>query len=660
MRRTLSLFLGSVTALALLGGPVTGLAKPAPLPLEEAVRLLNEVGETADYPNANAVVAFDRTYVEFDKTGASEQWDHAFVKILTDEGIDECADRSFNYHRQYGSVDIVLARVIKSDGTEVVVGEDLVTDGTPPEIAAMDIYETNYREKTIVFPNLEVGDAIEYLIHETYEPLIENAFSGFYVLQQFDPVVEASVTIKGPSSRPLKHVAKGGQVDFSETTDGGETVYAWRATELPKIELEPGMVPAAQFATRVIVSTSQTWEELSTYAWNLYEDRCAADTSVKKVVADITEGLESTEDKIEAIYYWIIKNVRYLGISMDRGMFLEPHYASYTLEKEYGVCRDKAVLMVAMLKEIGVDAWLVFLNPSRKTDTEVPNIFFEHAIVAIRGEDGEYRYIDPTLDFCREMDCPYIGDRWVLVATEEGEDIRKVPHIPAARNSAEITESSTLSDDGSIVGTVTITGRGMYEGILRTIARSTGNERIRMIAEGMVQGLYPGAELTDFEITDSDDLYTPMTMTLAYRIDGYALDAEPYRLFRVPSASGQFDVLFQTFFHRFTGLEERKYPVGIGVTLGMEERAEVEVPDGYLVENLPDDVDYKQGVIGLSMKYEYLPAQEGRETAIVRYARDMTIDSFQISPEDYLALKEAVRLAERSAKSEVILRRKEG
>lgn len=651
---------GILAALAVVLLAQAAGASLEPLGLGEAVALLAAVGGPEEHPNANSIVVLDETYVEFDESGAYEQYSHSMSKILTDEGIDDNADASVNYHRQYGSVEVMLARVIKSDGTEILVGEDLITDGTPPAIAAIDIYETNFRERTVVFPSLEVGDAVEVLFHETYEPLIDNHFNGLYFMQFVEPMLDVSITIKGPSSMPLKHIVKDGEAEFTETTEGDRTIYRWAIDGTTKLEREVGMVPFPQVATRLLVSTVQTWEELSRYAWKLSDEKCLVEDSIRDVVADVTEGLTTTEEKIRAIHYWIIENVRYLGISMDRSMFLEPHFAAYTLDKEYGVCRDKAVLMVTMLKEIGVPAWVVFINPSRMVDTEIPTVYFEHGIVAIKGEDGEYRFMDPTMEMSRSVYASYVGDRWVLVATEQGDDITKVPHIPASSNAGVITENSTLSDDGDLVGSVTITGRGMYEEILRTIAGQVGPEQIKMMAEEMVQSLYPGARLIDFTITDYEDLYEPITMVLSYEIDGYALDAEPYRLFRVPVASGEFDILSGVLFGRFVALEERKYPIALGVTLGVEEEGVVEMPEGYAVQNFPDDVDFEQGAISLVMKYDFIPAVENGGKAAVRYTRTMGIDDFQISPDDYIALKEAVRLAGRSVKGEVILMKEEG
>jgi len=646
---------GSVLALALALLPALAAAQLAPLDLPEALRLMESVGGAEANPDANAVIILNDTFIEFDDTGAFRQYEHSFTKVLTEQGLDENADASFVYHRRYGNVEVLVARVIKSDGTEIPVGPDLITDGTPPAISAMDIYETDFREKTVVFPNLEVGDAVETLTLQDSKPLLENAFNGFLVLQLFDPVKEARVTIVGPSSKPLKYVVKGVEARFSETTDGANTRYEWTATDLPRVDREPGMASPAQIVGRIVVSTVHTWPELSRIAWRLTADKCVADETVKSLVAEITQGLTTTEDKMRAIHYWILKNVRYLGVAMDRGAFLEPHLASYTIEKEYGVCRDKAVLMVTMLGEIGVPAWTVFINPGRALDPEVPSIYFEHGIVAVKGPDGEYLYIDPTIETSRDVYANYPSDRWVLLLTEEGDDLRRVPHLPASQNSGVITDACDLGSDLGISGTVTVTGRGMYEEILRTIGKAAKEEQLRMMWEENLHKVHPAAALTSFAMSDPEDLTQPLTVTASYDIAGYALDASPYLLFRVPAATGAFDFMSELLLGRLTGLAERKHPMALGTTLGLEESARVTLPAGYAVESFPDAVDYKRGAISLTIAYR-LDKAVGDAPAAVTYTRTLGIDSHEISPADYLALKEAIRLGSRSTQGEVILK----
>jgi len=658
MRRATPLLVG--LALCLLWLPAVALDAPEPLALDEAIDLLERAGGTDEYPNANEIVVFAHTTVEYEHDGSYVQYDHELTKLITEEGVDDNGDMSFSYHRRYTDHEIILIRIIKADGTEIVVGDDLITDGTPPQVTAMNIFESDFREKTVVFPGLEVGDAIESITAEINAPLLADAFGGIFFMQYTAPILDVSATVTGPSDMPLVHEVKNGDVEFLQSEGDGRTTYAWRATNTEQLEPEVGMVPFRQVATRVLASSIQTWPELSRFGYDLLGTKCIAEDSVKELTAEITRGLETTEEKITEIHYWIMENVRYLGLAMDRGAFLEPHTAAYTLEKEYGICRDKAVLMVTMLGEIDVPAWVVLVNPSFATDTEVPSVFFEHGIVAIEDEMGGYRYFDPTIEHHREIDASYVGDRWVLHLTPEGDDIRQVAHRPAAINSGDITETGVLDGDGGIKGSAVITGRGIYEMILRQMASATNEEQMEQIWTESVQGIYPGAELTEFSLSDESNLYEPWTATIGYQIDDYALDADPYVLFRIPSATGAFDFLSGLLVGRLTNLPHRDHPLAIGTSIGLVERGMIEVPTGYVVESLPDAVAYEEGPISLSITYDFTPAGENGGVPVVSYEKVFGVDAFEISPVEYRSMKEASRLASRSMRGEVVLKREEG
>ena len=649
-----------VALLALCFSSAAALEEPQPLDIDEVLSLM-ELAQVPDrFLEYNQIVLFDETSVEFESSGAYKQYSHSLLKVLTDEGVDQHGDESFIYHRRYTTNEILLARVIKADGTIVEVDEDLISDGTPPQITAMDIYESDFREKTVVFPGLEIGDAIETISLEDAKPLIEDGFTGTYFLQYVGPILDSSVTIAGPSDMPLKHAVLNGEAEFTETTEGDLTTYTWRITNSEALEPEIGMVPFPQIATRLTVSTFHTWSEISRFAFALMEDKCLADGTVTDLLADIIEELDTTEEKITAIHYWVMENIRYLGIAMDRGAFLEPHLASYTIEKEYGICRDKAVLMVTMLREIGVPSWVALVNPGKRTDQEVPSVNFEHGIVAIEDGRGDYRYLDPTMDNHREIDASYVGDRWVLLATEEGQDLRKTPHVTASGNSGDIGDDAILEEDGGISGSVTVSGRGIYEMILRKMGASASEEELRMMWDQSIQEIYPGAELMSFVLGDHADLYEPMSMELEYVIEDYALDADPYLLFRVPASTGTFDFLSGLLVGRLTSLPKREYALAIGTTIGAAERSLVEIPDGYAVESLPDEVHFERGPVSLSITYEFVPASDNDGTAAIRYEKIYGVASFELQPDEYLALKEASRLASRSARGEVILKKEEG
>ena len=96
---------------------------------------------------------------------------------------------------------------------------------------------------------------------------------------------------------------------------------------------------------------------------------------MKKIVVELTADARTDMDKIKAMFYYVSKKVRYMGITpeKDRPGF-EPHDVNLTFEKKYGVCRDKAALLVSLLRAAGLKAYPVLINVGTKKDQEVPDV----------------------------------------------------------------------------------------------------------------------------------------------------------------------------------------------------------------------------------------------------------------------------------------------
>ena len=62
--------------------------------------------------------------------------------------------------------------------------------------------------------------------------------------------------------------------------------------------------------------------------------------------------------------------------------------SAMTFAKKYGVCRDKAALLVSMLRTAGLNAYPVLVNVGTKKDEEVPDPVFNHAIVGVELTKG--------------------------------------------------------------------------------------------------------------------------------------------------------------------------------------------------------------------------------------------------------------------------------
>ncbi len=649
----MAFFLASVPrGVAQQPAPQQPATSPQANDLKPVLSEIERAGGLKEYPDANALVIFEDVRTVFDESGEFTSVEHSLLKILTDKGKQAIATKKLPYHRRYTTVKVHLARVIKKDGRVVPVPPESIKDGTMEETQAMNILDENFRRLSVVFPAVEVGDSVEMIVETHSKALIQGHYNDFTVFQSMEPVLRKEVTIEGPASKPLRHVVRDGKLEFSQQKKGDRVVYRWRAVNLPKIEQELAMGSAADFATRVLASTFKDWKELSRYGDSLNAGKVDSNEAMKAKVAELTKDAATKKDKILAIFRYVSQKIRYMGSSMDLGAFIEPHQATYTFEKQYGVCRDKSILMMAMLKEIGVDAYDAMINVSRSTDPEIPIIYFEHAICGVVMDDGTIVYMDPTLELSSSFGETYVGGRSVLLLDEKGKDLIKVPPIPAAENLGAIRGETQVLADGSIQGKVRISGKGFYDDVLRTVAKQVPAFQFPMVFQQLGQLLASTIKIENVKPGDLADLAKPYEITFDYKAGDYAVDVGRLVMVKIPFSSQAFDIISVGIFQLLGDRQERKYPIFLFAPRGCRQEETITFPAGYSVKAVPDPVSIREGPVSLTLTAD-------RKGNGVLFTSDFRIEVSSLDPQGYQALRKVVKGLRRFQKSMVILEKVE-
>jgi hypothetical protein len=634
--------------------PARQTAPPAQ-PAEDLKPILAELaraGGLKEHPDANALVVFEDDRTVFEESGEFTATEHSLVKILTDKGKQMFATRKLPYHRRYSTVKVVLARVIKPDGRTIPVPPESMKDGTLEESQAMNILDENFRRLSVTFPGFEVGDAVEIVVETHSQPLIQGHFNDLAFFQSTEPVLRNDVTIDGPASKPLRYVVRDGKLEFSEQKKNGRILYHWRAVNVPKIEQELAMASIADVATRVVASTFKDWRELSKYGDSLNAGKVDSNEAMRAKVAELTRDCATREDKILAIFRYVSQKIRYMGSSMDLGAFIEPHQATYTFEKQYGVCRDKSILMMAMLKEVGVKAYDAMINVSRSTDPEIPIIFFEHAICGVVMDDGRIVYMDPTLELSSSFGETYVGNRYVLLLDEQGKDLVRVPPIPAEEGLGAIKGETQVMPDGGIQGKVRISGKGFYDFVLRSVAKQVPAFQFPMVWQQLGQNLASTIKVENVKPGDFADLTRPYEINFEYKAKDYVVDIGRLAMFKIPFSTQAFDIISVGIFQVLADRAERKYPIFLFAPRGCREEETITIPPGYRVKAVPDPVSIREGPVSLALA----ATAKGNE---VIFTSDFRIETWSLDPQGYQGLRTVVKGLRRFQKSMVILEKVE-
>jgi len=224
---------GVVCALLLLAN--VGLAAAPPLAVLADIT-------TEKYPDANAVVVFESTTVVLQPDGRSVSRQHRLIKLLTEEGKKQYATSFESYCQTYSKVEVRQARVISPQGKVVNVPRKDILDVPMPLWEGSKFILANVRLKSIQFPGLELGSAIEWTSEDiTHNPVMDGQFDAEWLFEGGEPILASVYTIDAPSTMNFRWLVKSGQVETTFVIRGNRQQMTWAAHDVPKVVYEPMM-----------------------------------------------------------------------------------------------------------------------------------------------------------------------------------------------------------------------------------------------------------------------------------------------------------------------------------------------------------------------------------------------------------------------------------
>jgi transglutaminase-like putative cysteine protease len=622
------------------------------------------------FPDADDVLVENRTFTRYRADGTSETWDDAVMKVLTEKGQRGNRELSIRFALPYSEVTVPRLEMVKPDGTVVPV--DVAAQSrvmVDPGQMGSNIYNPNDKVMKINVPGLEVGDLLRYLVYrKEVKVRVPDTWSDHTVAEYGSPILRYVVEVEAPAGLPLRHhVIRDeipGTISYAEEKrpDGG-VLHRWEVRNVPQVFAEPDMPSLYSVAQRILVSTIADWESVSRWYWQLCQPRLEATTPAMQAMVDelIAEegsrpgwfgrnfgflagkdsalGKTDRRRRIEKIFYWVAQNIRYMGITTEaEAPGYEPHDVSVTFENRYGVCRDKAALLVAMFRMAGIEAYPVLILNGPRKDMEIPNPFFNHAITAVREADGSYLLMDPTDEKTHTLLPAYLSDCSYLVAHPDGDTLRVSPITPAEENRLRITTRGALTGNGALLAESELRFDGINDGAYRGwFARQRPEERRRAF-EQIIKGVVPGAELLDFTMVPENlsDTATPLQVRLRYLAPDVLIQGGREVLMPLPWIGTRIGMV--NFILGRTGLEQRRFPLKTDIACGVEEHFELRLDPGAvggvlsLPETAPVDLPKIRWEQRLTLAENVL---SGQGTFLLK--------GVEFTPAEYLELKKVLR-----------------
>jgi transglutaminase-like putative cysteine protease len=600
------------------------------------------------FPDADSVLVGDYEKKIYQPDGTSESWDEVYEKVLTEKGKRDNRILTLYFTIPYSKVDMPLLELIKPNGTvQKIDVKKNSREMVNPSQMNQNIYNPNSKLLKITIPGLEIGDVIHSVSHrQTVKARVPKTWSDYFVLEYTNPIMDYDIEIDAPKSMPLVNIQLKdeikGTVKFSQQEKGDRIIYKWHASDIPRIFEEPSMPPYYTVTQRLLVSTIPNWQYISKWYWELSKPHLDKITpEIKAKVAELTKGIKDKNKQIEAIFQYVSQKIRYMGITTEKvAPGYEPHDVDITFNNKYGVCRDKAALLTAMLRAAGFKAFPVLIHNGPKKDKEVPQPYFNHAITCVEKPDGTYELMDSTDESTTDMFPAYLCNQSYLVAKPEGENLQTSPIIPAEKNLINIKTTATLDTGNNLKATTVLTFNGINDGAYRGYFSRIKPEQRRQFFEGRLKTIVAGTKLEDLKIEPANlrDMSKPLTVSFSFTAPAFLIKGDQNLMLPLPWMGTSFGIV--NFILGRTGLEKRRFPLLTEIACGAQESFELDLKDS-------------TGKILCLPKYKTLKNQSMLWKQSLKLAdhkltgkSKFLINTVEFSPKDYLELKSSLKKIE--------------
>lgn len=602
----------------------------------------------AKYPDSDSATVDARSVRVYHPDGTAEAQDETFTKVLTEKGRRDARTMAMSFMLPYNTIEVVKLEVIKPDGAvETVDVAANSKESIDDSQMSANIYDPNLKVLRVNLPKLEIGDMVHSVIRSTtLRPIIAGEFSEIMLFEAPSYIRHMTYEVHAPQAKPLKCIKLRdevkGTVSYTKKSVGDTLVHSWEVNNVPRMFEEPNMPPYERVLQRLLVSTLPDWPAVSKWYWELSRAHLDATTpELKQQVKEITAGCTNDFEKVKALFYYVSKKIRYMGLTpeKDRPGF-EPHDVCLTFDKKYGVCRDKAALLVAMMRLAGLDAYPVLINVGTKRDEQVPDPGFNHAIAAVELKRGEYILMDPTDENTLELLPDYDRDQSYLVCRPEGEQILISPIRPAEDNLMRVQTTGTLSAGGTLTAKSELAFDGVNDNAYRNAFAKMKPDDRRRFFERNLKAALPGARLVSLKLTPENmlDMSSSLRAELEFSVDGMIATGSGKAVVSLPWIGKNFGIL--NFILDGTGLEKRKYPFKTSIACGLRESVDIQLADAFTgAVSLPKCEPVDNGFV----TYQERAAVTGHS---LQASRDLLLKIVEFSPKEYLELKKILEQVE--------------
>lgn len=259
-------------------------------------------------------------------------------------------------------------------------------------------------ERTLhgIITDLRTGDILDYSYSvDGNNPVFSGSFARWRSIQWSIPVEKLSIRYQVPSAKTLNHTFINSDFVLQEIKKGEVTHYLYERNNVPVITADDDYPDWHAAYPHLLVTTRDNWQQVVDWGVDLFaQPMNASSENVDELVSEIRSNSADVEQQILRAIQFVQNEIRYFGIELGENSH-RPSFAQDTLNRRYGDCKDKTVLLINILRKLDVEADPALVDSDGLAllpELVASEQWFDHVIVRLRYQGKDY-WIDPT----REM-----------------------------------------------------------------------------------------------------------------------------------------------------------------------------------------------------------------------------------------------------------------
>lgn len=563
-----------------------------------------------------AVVILNETALTVNADGRTTEVRNFAIRILRKEGRDYAVCSAL-YNTDFGKIKELKAWLVRSTGEIKRYGKDDVVD-----IAGdvNDVYNEYRIQRVDGRDDAEPGAIFAY----SYTLEERSVFTqADWFTQSSMPVITSRYSLVLPTGWKAESITFN-HAPIEPKVNG--TTTTWELTNLPPVPDEPMRPSLSNLVARLAISyypppagppvpikTFSNWADVAAWMSELEDPQVQINDALARKTYELTALAKTEYEKIQAIASYV-QNIRYISIQTGtgRGGGYRPHSSTEVFAKSYGDCKDKANLMRAMLKVLGINSVLVSIwsgDPNYVRANWPSPQQFNHCIIAVKVSDesrastviqhpalGRLLMFDPTDSETPIGDLPYyLQGSLALIDSKDATELVKMPETPPGMNRLERTATLALTADGAIAGRIQEQAQGQTAARYRSEFRQLSKPDYNGMIERWLTNGASNARLAKIEPSDSasDGRFS---LNVEFSANSYAQLMMGRLLVFKPAIVSRREGLSLT-------ASQRKHPVVLRA-VAYSETVKVQLPSGFAVDEVPDAVKVDTAFGSYATTYE--------------------------------------------------------